>query len=154
MREWINNRFGTDFTENDLLNIKDFSLIWNVFENVVCNNNCSVARLAERLHPIQFEIDEFTGSLEYFKDRYVTTGAVNGRFEYLNFRNKDRRKLVEDVLLGNNHEISSIVLALSIIVYRFRNNLFHGLKEIQFIDQQQTNFENANLVLKAILKHF
>ncbi|NLD50873.1 MAG: hypothetical protein GX660_27335, partial [Clostridiaceae bacterium] len=153
MREWINNRFGTDFTENDLLSIKNFSLIWNVFENDVCHNNCSVARLTERLHPIQFEVDEFAGCLEYFKDRYVTDGATNGRFEHLNFRNNDRRELVEEVLLGNNNEISSIVLALSIIVYRFRNNLFHGLKEIQFIDQQQTNFENAILILKAILRH-
>lgn len=154
MKDWINNRFGTDFSENDLLSIKDFSLIWNVFENVVCNNNCSVGRLTERLLPVQFEFDEFTGSFEYFKDRYVTDGAVNDRFEHLNFRNSDRRELVEEVLLGNNNEISSKVLALSIIVYRFRNNLFHGLKEIQFIDQQQANFENANLILKAILRHF
>ena len=154
MREWINNRFGTNFTENDLQSIKDFALIWNIFENVVCNNNCSVGILTERLLPVQFELNEFNDSLEYFKHRYITDGLLNGRFEYLNFRHNDRRELVEDVLLGNNNEISTIVLALSIIVYRFRNNLFHGLKEIRFIDQQQTNFENANLVLIAILRHF
>lgn len=49
LREWINNRFVTNFSENDLSSIKDFSLIWNVFENIVCDNNCSFNRLSERL---------------------------------------------------------------------------------------------------------
>ena len=154
MREWINNKFGTDFTENDLLSIKDFSLIWNVFENMVCNNNCSVVQLANRLQPVHFELNKFSDSLEYFKNRYVTNGETNERFEHLNFRQNDRRNLVESVLLENDVEVSNIVLALSIIVYRYRNNLFHGLKEMQYIDQQRDNFENANAILIGILRHF
>jgi len=154
MREWINNRFRTNFSENDLSSIKDFSLIWNVFENIVCNNNCSVVRLTERLNPIDFELAEFEESLNYFKNRYVDNGVTNERFGHLNFSHNDRRELVENVLLGNDIEISNIVLALTIIVYRYRNNLFHGLKQMEFIDQQQENFENANLILIAILRHF
>ena len=154
MREWINNRFETNFTENDLASIKDFSLAWNVFENHVCNNNCSAARLRERLNQIQFEINEFTEPLQYFKNRYIVEGATNERFEHLNFRHNDRRELVAEVLLGNNQEVQDIVLALSIIVYRFRNNLFHGMKQMEFIDQQKENFENANLILITILRHF
>ena len=92
--------------------------------------------------------------MDYFKNRYIVDGATNGRFEHLNFRNNDRKELVEDVLLGNNIEVSNIVLALTIIVFRYRNNLFHGLKEMQFIDQQKENFENANLILIAILRYF
>ena len=154
MREWINNKFGTHFTENDLASIKDFSLAWNVFENLVCNNNCSVARLNERLNQIQFEINEFAEPLEYFKNRYVQDGVTNERFESLNFRQNDRRELVQEVLLGSDQEVQNIVLALSIIVYRFRNNLFHGLKQMEFINQQKENFENANLILITILRHF
>lgn len=153
MREWINNRFGTNFSESDLSSIKNFSLIWNVFENIVCNNNCSVPRLIERLDLINFEPVEFEKSLNYFNSRYIDNGVTNERFEQLNFRNNDRRELVENVLLGNNVEISNIVIALTIIVYRYRNNLFHGLKQMKFIDQQQENFENANLILMAILRH-
>lgn len=154
MREWINNRFGTNFTENDLSSIKDFSLIWNVFENIVCNNNCSITRLAEKLNPINFELAEFEENLNYFKNRYVENGVTNERFEHLNLRDNDRRELVENVLVGTNIEISNIVLALTIVVYRYRNNLFHGLKQMQFIDQQKENFENANSILIKILRHF
>ncbi len=154
MREWINYRYETDFTEDDISSINDFTLIWNVFENVVCNNNCSVARLEERLHSINFKLNDFSEHLDYFKNRYIVNGTTNVRFEHLYFRRNDRRDLVESVLIGNNVEVFNIVLTLSIIVYRFRNNLFHGIKEMQSIDQQRENFENANLILKGILSYF
>jgi hypothetical protein len=154
MREWINNRFGTNFSENDLSSVKDFSLLWNVFENIVCDNNCSVNRLSERLNPIVFDLAEFENNLNYFKNRYISDGETNERFNHLNFRKSDRRELVADVLLGNNNDNSENILALAIIVYRLRNNLFHGLKQMEFIDQQKENFDNANMVLTAILRHF
>ena len=70
MIEWINNKFGTNFTENDLKNIKDFSLLWNIFENLVCERNCTINRIEENLNPIEFQIENFEDHLNYFKDRY------------------------------------------------------------------------------------
>lgn len=106
------------------------------------------------MNKIEFEIEDFAEPLEYFKNRYVSNGITNGRFVRLNFRANERRKIVEGVLLEQNNSTQDIVLALSIIVYRYRNNLFHGLKKIRHIDKQRENFENANLVLIGILKHF
>lgn len=154
MREWINDRFDTNFTEVDLLSVKDFSLIWNVFENVVCQNNFSIARTEEGIKNKIIDSTEFNSYLKYFKNRYVSNVTFTDRFQYLHFRNNDRRNLVEDVLLGNNTDNNDIILALIIIVYRYRNNLFHGIKRIQEIDQQRENFENANGVLKTFLNHF
>lgn len=154
MIEWINLRFGTNYTEEQLTNVKDFSLLWNIFENLVCENNCNVNRLDERLTPVAFEIAEFQETFDYFIDRYTSKGTTNERFDRLNFRNGDRKEVVANVLLGNDNEVSNIVLALSIIVYRYRNNLFHGLKNFMQIDQQEENFKNANRVLKSILTHF
>lgn len=154
MREWINDRFGTNFSEVDLSSVKDFSLIWNVFENVVCQNNFSIARTEEVIKNSLIDSTEFNSYLEYFKNRYVSNGTFTNRFQYLHFRNNDRRNLVEDILLGNNTKNNDIILALLIIVYRYRNNLFHGIKRIQEIDKQRENFENANGVLKTLLNHF
>lgn len=154
MREWINDRFGTNFSEVDLSSVKDFSLIWNVFENVVCQNNFSISRTEEVIKNSLIDSTEFNSYLEYFKNRYVSNGTFTNRFQYLHFRNNDRRNLVEDVLLGNNTKNNDIILALLIIVYRYRNNLFHGIKRIQEIDKQRENFENANGVLKTLLNHF
>ena len=154
MIKWINERFGTDFTEEQLINVKDFSLLWNIFENLVCGNRCNVNRLDERLNLVNFEIADFQENFQYFKDRYTENGTTNARFERLNFRNGDRKEFVSNVLLGNENGTSNIVLALTIIVYRFRNNHFHGLKNFMKIHEQEENFKNANEVIKSIITHF
>ena len=154
MIEWINNRFGTSFTKEQLINIKDFSLLWNIFENLVCENNCNVNRLEQRLNLVEFEFADFQENFEYFKGRYTENGTTNARFENMNFRNGDRKEFVANMLLGNDNLTSHIVLALTIIVYRYRNNLFHGLKNFRQIDQQEENFRNANQVLISILTYF
>lgn len=151
---WLNNRFGTNFNEKELASVKDFSLIWNVFEKEVCNNNCSVQRLKEKIDSVKIDINDFVIFLKYFKNRYSADGIINERFEYLHFRPNDKRELVESVILGVNTDPQDIVLALSIIVYRFRNNMFHGLKNMQEIDKQNENFENANGILVTLLKYF
>ncbi len=154
MIEWINDRFGTNYTEVELTNIKDFALLWNIFENLVCGNNCNVNHLDQRLNPVEFDIADFQENFDYFKDRYTSNGTTNERFEHLNFRNGNRKDFVANVLLENDNVTPDIVLALTIIVYRYRNNLFHGLKDFMQIDQQEENFRNANQILKSILKHF
>ncbi|MFA9372387.1 MAG: hypothetical protein ACERIH_11820 [Labilibaculum antarcticum] len=154
MRQWINNRFGTNFSDNDLTNIKDFSLIWNVFEDNVCENNFSIQNLQTNIANRNIDVNLFTTHLNYFRNRYAENGALNNRFQFLNFRRNDRQQLVEDVLLGIDTNPNNIILAIAIIVYRFRNNLFHGLKEMRHIDQQNENFETANSFLTTLIDNF
>lgn len=154
MINWINNRFGTNFNESDIESIKSFSLIWNIFERYVCNNNFSIARAENEISVENFDIAKFQNHLDYFKNRYTENGNVNYRFAHLNFRANDRQQLVSDVLLGGVVEPCQVVLALIIIVYRYRNNLFHGIKDIQLIDQQNENFEIANSFLTTLLDYF
>lgn len=154
MIEWINNKFGTDFTENDLKNIKDFSLLWNIFENLICNRNCSINRMEESLNQIEFQLVDFESSLFYIKERYTADNNTNERFEHLRIAPYARKEFVKQVLLGNDNNTSNIILALAIIVYRYRNNLFHGEKNFMLLNEQEENFSIANQVLKSILTHF
>lgn len=64
---------------------------------------------------------------------------ING----LNFRNGDNEPLVKDVLLGNKNAPAELLSAALLIVYRYRNNLFHGIKWTYGLEGQQSNFENA-----------
>jgi hypothetical protein len=121
---------------------------------LVCGNNCNVNRLDQRLNLVEFPIAAFQENFQYFKNRYTENGTTNGRFEHLNFRNGDRKEFVANVLLSNENVTSDIVLALSIIVFRYRNNLFHGSKNFMQIALQEENFRNANQVIKSILTHF
>ncbi|WPU99070.1 hypothetical protein SNE26_23950 [Mucilaginibacter sp. cycad4] len=154
MINWINNRFGTNFKEAEIESIKDFSLIWNIFERYVCNNNFTIDRAENEISVKKIDIAKFQTHLDYFKSRYTENGNVNHRFAHLNFRANDRQQLVNDVLLGGVAKPNQVILALVIIVYRYRNNLFHGIKDIQLIDQQNENFEIANSFLTTLLDYF
>ena len=44
------------------------------------------------------------------------------------------------------------MLALMIIVYRLRNNLFHGIKSVHMLNDQVQNLDNASHCLAAILE--
>jgi hypothetical protein len=154
MTEWINKRFGVAFADQDLSSVKDFSLYWNVFEDTVCGNNFNLETLEQSFQAKNFNRADFQSSIDYFRNRYVTDGKLNDKFPFLYFRNNDRQGFVEQVLLGQLDDTNNIILASAIIVYRFRNNLFHGLKDIRTINFQQDNFDAANNFLQSILNYY
>ena len=43
MTNWINQRFGINLNDNELISIKDFSLIWNIFEGNVFANKFTIS---------------------------------------------------------------------------------------------------------------
>jgi hypothetical protein len=94
----------------------------------------------------------FDESLAYFRQRYFSEGEFTYHFRDLKFRSGDHRSLVESVLRGTNQEPPAIVSALLIIVYRLRNNLFHGEKWVGKIYDQKNNFDNANQILMMALE--
>ncbi|MDM1514649.1 hypothetical protein, partial [Myroides odoratimimus] len=122
----------------------------------------SIDKLEKILIDTDIDIYCFLPYLEYFKNRYVNQedNTINERFSFLHFRKKDREDFVTEVLLNNENILNyietntqyKVVLAISIIVYRFRNNLFHGVKNIQHIDQQEENFVTANDFLRTIIE--
>ena len=58
---------------------------------------------------------------------------------------------VKSVLEGKVNAVDDIVFALLIIIFRLRNNLFHGEKWVYKLDDQVDNFRNANQVLAKFL---
>jgi len=46
----------------------------------------------------------------------------------LHFKSADHKELVENVLQGNTKDEADILSAILIIIYRLRNNFFHGKK--------------------------
>lgn len=152
--DWINQKFGVDLNNEELISIKEFALIWNVFENIVCNTSFTVDTVENNIRSKSFSISEFQNDIDYFKNRYVENGATNSRFGHLRFRRNDRETFVREVLLGNITDIHEIILGVTIIIYRFRNNLFHGLKDFKVINGQSENFQHANSFLMTLLNYF
>ena len=136
--------------------LQKFTLLWTLFEAQVLENNASAAKIAEKVQNLNLNMlqgDWFKEHLEYFSNRYVENGTTNYRFEHLNLRANDREALVRAVLLGEDKELDSQLTACLIIVFRFRNNFFHGLKWAYGMQEQYDNFtHSAELLTKCIEK--
>ena len=136
--------------------ILHFTLLWSLFEHKLCAENANVSSIEHKCEQIKAKLDsskeKFDEFLYYFRARYITESITNSSFDSLEFRTNDKKDLVEQVLKLEETNILNIVIALLIIVFRYRNNLFHGLKWQNNIEGQEDNFDNANRLLIKILE--
>ena len=158
--EWIaqNTRGGTEISVNAQNAVASFTTMWNFFESTLCENRASINafdRACERLDVDQVlpattqALDE---CLAFWQFRYRTPDGFGNRFDGLHFRPADRRAHVESVLKGEAVEPREKLLALMVIIYRLRNNLFHGLKTLEMLNDQVQNLETASRCLASILE--
>jgi hypothetical protein len=157
--EWLErNAPGfRDLTTEDRSCILQFALLWSFFEAKALQARASaqaIRRLAGeweaqgRIRP-----SDFAASLLYFRERYSSGGHETIAFARLKLRSRDYPSLVRGVLEGTNNQSADSVAALLIVVYRLRNNLFHGEKWAYEMKDQRSNFEQANEVLMKAMAY-
>jgi hypothetical protein len=154
--DWINSKLGSALDEKAIKSIKDFSLVWNIFEDRACDNNASLPaleRFIDRNSGFLVAADEIiTNTYEYFKKKYVDKDRINLKFTFLNLNRSDNPAFVESTLLAENPSLRDKALASLIIISRYRNNLYHALKDMTQIHEQKENFRIANRFLATILE--
>ncbi len=145
----------SDLSENERAAIMHFSLLWSFFEAEALHTNASAKSILALVHEWastgRLNIAPFAASLAYFRDRYFNQGTFTEHFRGLNLRGHDSPYLVGAVLKGENTNDVDAVSALLIVIFRIRNNLFHGVKWSYGIRGQLDNFTNANTALMAAL---
>jgi hypothetical protein len=133
-----------------------FCFLWSLFEAQQLNRAATPAAIIEQVKlwhtQGRLSANGFGEPLAYFTNRYFSNGDFTYLFSGLKFRTHDRRALVEKVLSGRSGRSDDVVSALLLIVYRLRNNLFHGEKWGYGIAEQEGNFQNANQVLIEALQ--
>ena len=152
----VDNVHGySNLTHEEKEEIKYFALLWSLFEFKMVNNFAnptSIVALCESMdQPNPIDLAAFTDPFDYFRNRYYGAQGVTYAFTQLHFRPNDRQALVESVLAAQPHTNGHILAAFLLIVYRLRNNLFHGEKWKYEIQGQLDNFRNANAVLMATM---
>jgi hypothetical protein len=144
-----------DLTEAEREALKTFLFLWSLFEANALGEQGGPASIIDAAHELckrQGGLGpKVGGALAYFRERYVVEDAPNHRFDALNFRARDRRPLVEEVLTGLREAPGDQAAAVLLIVYRLRNNLFHGAKWAYGLAGQHDNFHHANQVLMEAL---
>ena len=125
-------------------------VLWNLFEAKWFK--CNFGRNKRNIQNIHLTSDIFNQTLQYLQRRYITNGSTNERFMRLRLRNNDDTTSIQRVLLGLTNNSCDIIKAIIMIIYRYRNNLFHGEKAIASLPMQKDNFINANKFLIACLE--
>lgn len=138
--------------------ITDFSLLWGLFESRVLDTRGSAHAICDVVDKClddgRFAPDLFDPELVYFKNRYHPDGHFTHHFDGLLLRRPDHAPMVRAVLAGVDAEPKHRLAAALIVVFRYRNNLFHGVKWQYALADQLSNFTNANRILmKALERH-
>jgi hypothetical protein len=142
--------------DQDRAAIVDFTFLWSLFEAQVMGNFAGAdligAKVDEWRAAGTLYADQYDGELGYFRQRYFADGEFTHHFPHLNLRAADQPGLVRCVLDGSNNDPRDRLLAVLMIVWRFRNNLFHGGKWAYQLQGQLSNFAHANAVLMRLLE--
>jgi hypothetical protein len=155
---WLerNARGFPERSEEERNAIMQFSLLWSLFEARTLETSGdadSILAVSRRWANKGLLTGEtFKHELAYFRKRYRADKGFTYRFNYLNLRRSDKRDLVERVLKGETADLAEVTAALLIIVYRLRNNFFHGVKWAYEIRDQLENFNHGNSVLMQAIE--
>lgn len=144
--QWINEKVINEGTSkidaNDIDEVRDFALLWNLFEDLLCNNNANIPKIDTLIdgHIGKFNESDYQDTFEYFYNRYKSSEE---RFNALRLRATQKnlvKKVLNDEFTDENNKLKFIMA----IIYRFRNNLFHGEKDMRYIRLQKENFNQTN----------
>ena len=156
--DWLNSNAPgyENLSQEEKDAIMHFSLLWSLFEAQVLNTSANARSILDKTNKWNelglIHDGEFDHFKNHFINRYVENSETNYRFSQLHLRNGDKPDLVKAVLLESETELSNVVGALLIIVLRYRNNYFHGIKwAYQFADQLD-NFNMANQLLMIVVE--
>lgn len=157
--QWLREKAPgfNDLSDEECGAISDFSLLWSLFESQILDSSGNAARICKTVDDWRdaesLRADSYDPELTYFRQRYFANGDFTYHFDNLHLRPKDQQSLVRTVIDGTNNDPRDCVVTILIIVLRFRNNLFHGVKWQYELAGQLTNFTNANNILMKVLEH-
>ncbi|HIE1295133.1 hypothetical protein [Burkholderia contaminans] len=155
--QWLEARAPgfVDLPEPDRRAIFDFAFLWSLFEAQIMGNFARADGIREQVDAWAangtLEAHLYDAELAYFRNRYFADGALTCHFPHLNLRPTDHPALVHAVIESTNDAPRDRMLTLLMIVWRLRNNLFHGSKWAYELRDQRENFRHANGVLMRML---
>ena len=138
--------------------VVDFPLLWALFEHEYGNGRRNfgidaVEKIADELKECLGKCHScFDSAWEHFRERYAKEGKIDHYHLSDLFHRAHKKNFVKEKLEAEYCCTLDKVKALLFIIYRLRNNFFHGKKyECNFKDQNE-NFRYANEILIKIIE--
>jgi hypothetical protein len=156
-KEWLAAHIvnAAALTPETWATLSGFTVLWNLFEERLCQPQADIPAF-ERLAR-QFGGDplthQMTAAYEFWLNRYIEQGTTNLRFDELFVRPNGKPRTAA-TLCDPNSNSNERFLGLLTVTYRLRNNLFHGGKRIETLNDQRGNLETASRLLATVMEHF
>lgn len=147
---------GCNLDDKLVMEIGKFTILWNCFERFQCGNRCNPTKIKSVSTMISIDKEKQTELAKVLNERrswfgqviseYVETGLYPGNARQ---NQKEDRLLMEKFL---EQEADDLCCGCLLVIYRIRNNLLHGLKCIEQLNDQLELFQAANGVLESLYK--
>lgn len=132
----------------------NFALIWNLFEDQCMDNFARISEVDAFVENLIIQnnltiVDEI---YQYMSERYCQNS--NYLYSRLLWRHSEQRieSFTESILQNPQSIAKERIKAVLYVIFRLRNNLFHGEKDIVTINAQQETFVLVNRFLMDIIK--
>lgn len=159
-KDWIGRKIpgysNTDLKNMDLMH--NFSVVWSIFEGSRLDfygnfkNICQYLKNNEK-YINDSSANKFKPMHEYFKDRYYSD---ENKFNILcgGIVSDSDMEFMLKTLKSEFKPNKYTIMTLLMIVYRLRNNLFHGKKISNGLEDEWENFKNGTDIMIIAMDNF
>lgn len=145
---------GHELGDELVVEIGKFSILWNCFERFHCDNFCKPAVIKKVCKKLSIDNDIQKELAEVLNERcswfcpdiihYVEYSLHPGNAHK---SSHEDMVLMQDFLKQSGEKLSCGCL---LVIYRIRNNLMHGMKCVEQLNNQLELFKAVNRVLESI----
>lgn len=148
------NILGKELENKTVLEIGKFTILWAEFEKNYCNNECNSNAIWDFASISTVNEDFLRDLCDKLKGRISYLGVNEN--QYINYNLTPERarkpsqadiKTIKDFI---NFKGENLLAGAMLAIYRIRNNLLHGLKELSELNGQIELFKSMNSVLENI----
>lgn len=144
--------------EETVFEIGVFSILWNILEEKYFEKNLTndkietVARNVYSVDLIPYCKALIDALLEYLNENKETITIDKIRTKLYSSGFRGHYSKMEQAILGENDN-EELFCGSLLLLYRLRNNLFHGEKTPISLNDQITLFKKANLLINKLLEN-
>lgn len=148
-KSWLEKETGSgNFDLSKLESICYFTFVWNIFEKACFDKNASIRDMKAKVTNGYFYLEEGTlnYTFEHFQCRYYSEEDNE-----IVFHSNGDKEITKNLFTKEHSTEKEKIEGVLRIIFRLRNNLYHGLKAIDKLETQNETFMMANKFLTKII---
>lgn len=142
-----------EFDDRLVRELGRFTLLWNYFERTYFQNNCTPTRIKNSFVNIQIDSDAMVEFSRVLNNRRQTFNMLVPEYTNHSLHPRNSRLSSQDnidMMSNFLEQKGDLVCGCLLIIHRVRNNLMHGLKCFENINDQYDLFVAVNNVLETV----